>query len=122
MGKLHRTFAVAAIAAALVAGGCGSTVQRSAQPLAGENLQANGELGAVPNGAAGDGGLGAVDGGAGGAGGATVAGGRRSSSTGGGAGGSGAGSGGGSSAVGPGVNDKEIHIGVPYAVNGGAAN
>jgi len=121
MGKLHRTLVLAAVAAALVAGGCGSTVQRSAQPLAGENLQSGGELGAV-SGQGGADGLSSADGGAGGALG-TASGGRGSASArAGSASGSGGGSGSGSSAVGPGVTDKEIFIGAGYAVNSAAAN
>ena len=113
--------AVALVAAVLLAGACGSTVQQTGGGVAAGGLDAGGELGGS---AAGTDEFGAtVDAGTGSGGAAGTASGRAGA-----AGASGrTGSGGGSaaatsSALGPGITDKEIHIGTGYAVNAGAAN
>ena len=114
----------AVLAAALVAGACGSTVQQTGGVAARGGLDAADELGvAASSGAADE--LGSLDGTAGGGpGGAGRSGGRRgagATASGGGTG-SGGGSAAASGALGPGITDKEIRIGAGYAVNAGAAN
>jgi hypothetical protein len=112
----------ALVAAILVAGACGSTVQQAARSSA-ASRQAGGELGGAPTGGdgLGEAGLGGNAGGGGGAAatGAT-AGGRSASRTASGAAGSIASTAAG--AVGPGVTDKELFVGVGYAVNSATAN
>ncbi|MEY2478138.1 MAG: hypothetical protein QOG87_3453 [Actinomycetota bacterium] len=118
---LRRGGSAALLAAVLIAGACGSTVPEAAQRrvaqggLDGETaLDTTGgdsvdELG------------GSLDPGTAGATGPTGRG-AGSSAAGGRAGASGAGGGTVGAAVGPGVTDKEIHVGAGYAVNAGAAN
>lgn len=105
---------------ALLASACGSTVSQSARQAAearGGNLDAT--LGGDGT-SGGDAFTSAAGGGS--AGGTSGGSGSRSATATGAGGGTAAGGGAVSTAVGPGVTDKEIHVGVPYAVNGGAAN